>query len=67
MKKGFILLGISSIALVCCNNTASKDVLVLYRKSNAYIERNNTVKSFPLSTYHLQGEGDVYLKVKNQY
>ena len=65
MKKGFILLGISSIALVCCNNTASKDALVLYRKSNAYIERNNTVKSFPLSTYHLQGEGDVpYVSLK---
>ena len=65
MKKGLILLGISTLVLMGCDNANKNDELKLFRNSNAYIEVDTEVNSFPLKTYNRKGEGNVpYVSLK---
>ncbi len=65
MRRGLILFGISILALVSCGGPDAEQELTLYRKSNLYVEKNNEVFAFPLSTFNRQGEGNVpYVSLK---
>ena len=59
MKKVLILLGVTTLLLVGCENANKDGELTLHRRSYAYLEKDNVITSFPLKTFNRKGEGNV--------